>query len=191
MYHYMISYIYFIMIIVDSCMIWFHFDCIMQLKISYHIATNVCSRKSATTFGNLPDCSIVYAHDFVVFCSVVILFLIPNNLLYVTCLLLILKLLWLLYWNWLDCLSASEGILQSQTVPKHSKAWQSATTSLCVFFMISHTPMCISMISGVCVQGKWNAQVKDQVTETHRLKANSHCDTALFISMNDITMVQP
>ena len=45
------------MIIVDSCMIWFHFDCIMQLKKSYHIATNVCSRKSATTFGNLPDCS--------------------------------------------------------------------------------------------------------------------------------------
>ena len=44
------------MIIVDSCMIWFHFDCIMQLKKSYHIATNVCSRKSATTFGDLPDC---------------------------------------------------------------------------------------------------------------------------------------
>ena len=43
------------MIIVDSCMIWFHFDCIMQLKKSYHIATNVCSRKSATTFGDLPD----------------------------------------------------------------------------------------------------------------------------------------
>ena len=42
------------MITVDSCMIWFHFDCIMQLKKSYHIATNVCSRKSATTFGDLP-----------------------------------------------------------------------------------------------------------------------------------------
>ena len=36
--------------------VWFHLDCIMQLKESYHIATNVCSRKSATTFGDLPDC---------------------------------------------------------------------------------------------------------------------------------------
>ena len=43
------------MVIVDSCMISFHFDYIMQLKKSYHIATNVCSRKSATTFGDLPD----------------------------------------------------------------------------------------------------------------------------------------
>ena len=43
------------MIIVDSCKIWFHFDCIMQLKKSYRIATNVCSKKSATTFGDLPD----------------------------------------------------------------------------------------------------------------------------------------
>ena len=56
MYHYMTSYGYIIMIIVDSCMIWFHFDCIMRLKKSYHIATNVCSRKSATIFGDLPDC---------------------------------------------------------------------------------------------------------------------------------------
>ena len=37
------------------------------------------------------------------------------------------------------------------------------------------------MFSGVCVQGMWNSQVKDQVTEMHRLKVNSHCDTALFI----------
>ena len=51
----MTSYGYIIMIIVESCMIWFHFDCIMQLKKLYHIATNVCSRKSATTFGDLPD----------------------------------------------------------------------------------------------------------------------------------------
>ena len=43
------------MIIADSCIIWFHFDCIIQLKKSYHIATNVCSRKRATTFGDLPD----------------------------------------------------------------------------------------------------------------------------------------
>ena len=28
----------------------------MQLKLSYYIAINVCSRKSATTFGDLPDC---------------------------------------------------------------------------------------------------------------------------------------
>ena len=52
----MTSYGYIIMIIVDSCMILFHFACVMQLKKSYHIATNVCSRKSATTFGDLPDC---------------------------------------------------------------------------------------------------------------------------------------
>ena len=55
MYHYMTSYGYIIMIIVDSCMIWFDFDCIMQLKRSHYIATNVCSRKSATTFGDFPD----------------------------------------------------------------------------------------------------------------------------------------
>ena len=52
----MTYYGYIIMIIVDSCLIWFHFDCIMQLKKSYHIATNVCSRTSATTFGDLLDC---------------------------------------------------------------------------------------------------------------------------------------
>ena len=27
----------------------------MQMKQSYYIATNICSRKSATTFGDLPD----------------------------------------------------------------------------------------------------------------------------------------
>ena len=52
----MTSYGYIIMIIVNSCIIWFLFDCIMQLKLSYYIATNVTSRKSATTFGDLPDC---------------------------------------------------------------------------------------------------------------------------------------
>ena len=45
----MTSYGYIIMIVVHSCVTWFHFDCIMRLKKSYHIATNVCSRKSATT----------------------------------------------------------------------------------------------------------------------------------------------
>ena len=54
---YMISCGYIIMIIVDSCIIWFHLDCIMQLKKSYYmyIVTNVSSRKSATTFCDLPD----------------------------------------------------------------------------------------------------------------------------------------
>ena len=28
----------------------------MQLKQSYYIATNVCGKKSATTFDDLPDC---------------------------------------------------------------------------------------------------------------------------------------
>ena len=44
------------MIRVDSCMIWFHFDGVMQLKKSYYIATNVCNKKSATPFGDLADC---------------------------------------------------------------------------------------------------------------------------------------
>ena len=51
----MTSYGYIIMIIVDSCIIWFHLDYIMQFKKAYYIATNVCSRKNATTFGDLPD----------------------------------------------------------------------------------------------------------------------------------------
>ena len=55
MYNYMTSYSYITMITFDSCMIWFHFDCIMQLKKSYYIATDVCGRKSATTFGDLHD----------------------------------------------------------------------------------------------------------------------------------------
>ena len=46
---------YIILILVDSCMIWFHFDCTMQLKKSYHIATNSCSRTSVTSFGDPPD----------------------------------------------------------------------------------------------------------------------------------------
>ena len=62
MYPYMTSYDYIIMIIVDSCMIWFHFACIMQLKKWYRIATNVCSRKSATTFGDLPDWEVIASH---------------------------------------------------------------------------------------------------------------------------------
>ena len=55
-YNYMTRYGYIIMIIVDSCMIWFHFDSIMKLKISYHIAIIVCSRKSVLSFGDFPDC---------------------------------------------------------------------------------------------------------------------------------------
>ena len=52
----MTSYDDIIMIIVDSCIIWFHLDCIMQLKKSYCIATNVSSRKSATISGDPLDC---------------------------------------------------------------------------------------------------------------------------------------
>ena len=43
------------MIIVDSCIVLFDFDCIMHLKKSHYIANNVSSRISATTFGDLPD----------------------------------------------------------------------------------------------------------------------------------------
>ena len=75
---------------------------------------------------------------------------------------------------------------------KFRQLYKSSGELICdVLCMLSHTPLCISMISGVCVQGMWNAQVKGQVTEMHRLKVNSYCDTALFISMYDITMVQP
>ena len=42
--HYMISYGYINTIIVDSCIHWFHLDCIMQFK-KYYIATNVSSKK--------------------------------------------------------------------------------------------------------------------------------------------------
>ena len=45
------------LIIVDSCIIWFHLDFIMQFQYWYYIATNVSSRKNATTFGYLPDWS--------------------------------------------------------------------------------------------------------------------------------------
>ena len=50
---------------------------------------------------------------------------------------------------------------------------------------------------GVCVQDIWNAQVKGQVTEMHRLPGDrswnpgSHRDTDLLIPMYYITMVQP
>ena len=43
-------------IIEDSCMISFTLNCIMQLKQFYNKATKVSSGKSATTFGDLPDC---------------------------------------------------------------------------------------------------------------------------------------
>ena len=54
-YHYLTSYGYIIMIVVDSCIIWFYLGCIMHLKKSCYIATNVCSRRSATTFGDFHD----------------------------------------------------------------------------------------------------------------------------------------
>ena len=80
-------------------------------------------------------------------------------------------------------------VLLQQCYATHSK--ELSQHSVTHLNDLSYMPLCISMISGVCVQGMWNAQVKGQVTETHRLKVNSHCDTALFISMYDITMVQP
>ena len=45
-------------------MIWFLLDCIMHF--TNHIATNVCSRKCATTFGDLPDC---FCFDVVLVCN--------------------------------------------------------------------------------------------------------------------------
>ena len=58
LYHKVTSYDY---IIVDSCIISFNLNCIIQLKQFYNIATKVSSRKkSATTFGDLPDCAVVF-----------------------------------------------------------------------------------------------------------------------------------
>ena len=51
----MTSYGNIIMITVAPCMILCHFDCIVQLKKSYYFATNGGSKKSATTYGDLPD----------------------------------------------------------------------------------------------------------------------------------------
>ena len=39
--------------------IWIHLACIMQFQYWRYIATNVCSRKTATTFGDLPDCAVI------------------------------------------------------------------------------------------------------------------------------------
>ena len=66
-YHYMTPFGYMIMIRVDTCIIWFHLDYIRQLKQSYYIATNVGSRKSANTFGDLPDW--LGSGSFIVRCS--------------------------------------------------------------------------------------------------------------------------
>ena len=52
LYHQLTSYGY---VIVNSCITSFHLNCIMQLKQIYNIATQVSSRKSAATFGYLPD----------------------------------------------------------------------------------------------------------------------------------------
>ena len=55
----MTCYGYIIMIIVDFCTIWFHFDCTMHLKkiISYiYLLLMFVAEKNATTFGDLPDC---------------------------------------------------------------------------------------------------------------------------------------
>ena len=44
--------------------------------------------------------------------------------------------------------------------------------------ILSHTPLCISVISGVCEQHTSNSQVAGQVAEMHRLKVkkqNHHC----------------
>ena len=49
------------------------------------------------------------------------------------------------------------------------------------FTALYHTPLCISMFAGVCMQNIGNAQVKGQVVETHKLKISRHCDPALFV----------
>ena len=68
------------MLIIDTCIMWFHFDCIMQLK-KYHIANNVCSRKSATTYGDLPDCLVM--HGSITFYCTTVQY--PSHQLYTIC----------------------------------------------------------------------------------------------------------
>ena len=53
LYRLVASYVY---IIDYSCIISFNLNRVMELKQFYNIATKVRSRKSATTFGDLPDC---------------------------------------------------------------------------------------------------------------------------------------
>ena len=53
LYHLVTSYGY---IIVALCIISFNMNRIMQLKQLFNISTKVSGRKSATTFGDLPDC---------------------------------------------------------------------------------------------------------------------------------------
>ena len=53
---------------------------------------------------------------------------------------------------------------------------------LCNIGIITHAPVYINDFRGVRAS---------YMKETHRLKVNSNCDTALFISLYDITMAQP
>ena len=64
------------------------------------------------------------------------------------------------------------------------------TVKTCGFgaFSLIHTPLHISMISGMNLQGMWSTQVIGQVTETHRLKVNNQCDIALFHYINWYTL---
>ena len=63
-YHNMTSYGNIIINIVDSCIIWFHLDCIMELKKWYYIVTNVSSRNSATIFVISPTDYNEFLHTF-------------------------------------------------------------------------------------------------------------------------------
>ena len=63
-----------------------------------------------------------------------------------------------------------------------------------LIYQSEHCNICLANLekpSGVNVEGMWNAHVEGQVTETHGLRVNNHCDAALFISVYDITMEQP
>ena len=93
--------------------------------------------------------------------------------------------------SWKCCQSKRNRSFYYQMDSDKAASTKRTSNATRVSNLLSHMPLCIPMISGMCVQGMWNAQVKGQVTETHRLKVNSHCDTALFISMYDITMVEP
>ena len=64
---------------------------------------------------------------------------------------------------------------------------------LCMGFVI-RAPVHINGFMDACVQYIWKAQIEGQTTEMHRLNPRNNdslCDTALFITVHGITMVEP
>ena len=93
-------------------------------------------------------------------------------------------------WHTHLCISVNSGCACKALILYDTRAcvyqWIQGVRARHWSFM-THAPVHISEFR-VCVQVMWNPQVKNQVTDMHKLKANSHCDTALFISVCDVTI---